>query len=92
MSTIKHGARRIILHGNFEFFGRGEPTGDKEKGKPQDDENQLPPAHAFFTSFASRPVLMTYGLRILIPLRSRGRGRRALVHDQSQDATVKKPS
>ncbi len=61
-----HGARRIMLRGNFESFSRDElPEQQLKKLKLDDD---VPPPHAFFTTQASRPVLMTYGLRIFIPL------------------------
>ncbi len=89
MNPINQGARRIILRGNFEFFSQGEATDARLPMKRLEDD--LPPAHAFFTSFAARPVLMTYGLRILIPLRDRNHGRRGLVHDLPRPTIAKRP-
>lgn len=64
-----HGAKRIVVHGNFEQFSRENiPAAPERRLRPEDD---LPPPHAFFTTLASRPVLMTYGLRIFIPLSDR---------------------
>lgn len=63
------GARRTLYCGNFESFSRDSQTETStDRAKCADD---FPPAHAFFTSFASKPVLMTYGLRIFIPLMNR---------------------
>lgn len=64
-----HGARRFVVRGNFEIFSREDlPPPQPRKHRLEDD---FPPAHAFFTTFASRPVLMTFGLRIFIPLSDR---------------------
>lgn len=63
------GARRTLYCGNFESFGRDDNAeASMKKPKLEDD---FPPAHAFFTSFAAKPVLMTFGLRIFIPLMTR---------------------
>lgn len=69
MNFMTKGARRFALRGNFEMFGRGEDESLKAKSAtlPKDKDEEIPPPHAFFTTFASRPVLMTYGLRIFIP-------------------------
>ena len=63
------GARRTLYCGNFESFSRDENAeASMKKDKFEDD---FPPAHKFFTSFAAKPVLMTFGLRIFIPLMTR---------------------
>ena len=90
MSPIHQGARRLSLRGNFEFFGREESSDARATLKRLEDD--LPPAHAFFTTFAARPVLMTYGLRILIPLRDRNHGRKALAREDRIDIIAKRPS
>lgn len=84
MTLPNHGARRMILRGNFEFFAREpQPEGQAPKRRFKADDD-LPPPHAFFTSFASRPVLMTFGLRLEIPLIKRNPGRRSSLRSRSR--------